>query len=542
MIGLPSKVSRYVHLGMWYLLALIALLPVLLMLIARLRKGSRSYRPRFGLGTRILSILLAFLFIITPSILQQVVQASSQYSQVSTTDWATHTYIEYTYDDNGSCISKTTKNSSNAEVESVAYEYNLQNRLFRVTTDPISDNTVYVTEYTYNIAGNRVQSYSYDMPRDGGPHSNEVTTSYLIDAYNHTGYAQVLEEYDGTNSITYTIGDDIVSQSRYNGSTATVRHYLYDGQGSTRQLTDNSGALATDQSFSYDGYGVMVGYSGTPQTNLLYTGEYYDSNLKQYNLRARYYNPSNGRFNRMDDYSGNMQDPQSLHKYLYAHANPCNYIDPSGMFTLLGFNVTNFIRNHLMLIILGTVLAALASVKLYIECGMKKNIFKEPYIGYIKDSARRNRLKPTLVAAIISAEISDLNGWDLDDVSGAKRGKDRSIGIGQIKVSTALKYNLVDTQNRKEIIKRLQDPKMNIEAVARYLRIVADLAPQPISLNIGFLDVDYQLDGDQWDYSNDWTIYYIASEYTSLPWDGRYVDWGYTVTEHYRKIEKKHMF
>jgi len=330
MIGLPSKISKYVNLGMWYLLALIALLPVLLMLIARLRKGSRNYRPRFGLGTRILSILLAFLFIITPSILQQVVQASSQYSQVSTTDWATHTYIEYTYDDNGSCTSKTTKNSSNTEVESVAYEYNLQNRLFKVTTDPISGSTVHVTEYTYNNAGNRVRSYSYDMPRGGGPYSNEVTTSYLIDAYNHTGYAQVLEEYDGTNSITYTIGDDIVSQSRYNGSTATVRHYLYDGQGSTRQLTDNSGALATDQSFSYDGYGVMVGYSGTPQTNLLYTGEYYDSNLKQYNLRARYYNPSNGRFNRMDPYSGNNQDPQSLHKYLYCHANPVNGIDPSG--------------------------------------------------------------------------------------------------------------------------------------------------------------------------------------------------------------------
>jgi hypothetical protein len=32
----------------------------------------------------------------------------------------------------------------------------------------------------------------------------------------------------------------------------------------------------------------------------------------------------------MDPFTGNNQDPQSLHKYLYAHCNPINNIDPSG--------------------------------------------------------------------------------------------------------------------------------------------------------------------------------------------------------------------
>jgi len=32
----------------------------------------------------------------------------------------------------------------------------------------------------------------------------------------------------------------------------------------------------------------------------------------------------------MDPYAGNTSDPQSLHKYLYCHANPVNGIDPSG--------------------------------------------------------------------------------------------------------------------------------------------------------------------------------------------------------------------
>jgi hypothetical protein len=47
-------------------------------------------------------------------------------------------------------------------------------------------------------------------------------------------------------------------------------------------------------------------------------------------LRARYYNPATGTFNRLDPFAGNMQDPQSLHKYLYVHGDPVGMVDPSG--------------------------------------------------------------------------------------------------------------------------------------------------------------------------------------------------------------------
>jgi len=59
-----------------------------------------------------------------------------------------------------------------------------------------------------------------------------------------------------------------------------------------------------------------------------------------YYNRARYYNPNNGLFNRLDPYSGNTHDPQSLHKYLYCHANPINGIDPSGQFSITNISVT----------------------------------------------------------------------------------------------------------------------------------------------------------------------------------------------------------
>lgn len=161
-----------------------------------------------------------------------------------------------------------------------------------------------------------------------------------MDSYNHTGYAQVLEEAivdnltPSTNTITYTIGDDVITQSRQVNS-YTAEHLLYDGQGSVRHHSDASGNLVAYSgcdTFAYDAYGERVDpLKGIVNEGLFYTGEQWDSSVEQYYLRARYYNPLNGRFNRMDPFAGNNQDPQSLHKYLYCHANPINTIDPTGM-------------------------------------------------------------------------------------------------------------------------------------------------------------------------------------------------------------------
>jgi len=46
--------------------------------------------------------------------------------------------------------------------------------------------------------------------------------------------------------------------------------------------------------------------------------------------RARLYNVNTGRFQTMDIYQGNNEDPLSLHKYPYGSDNPVNRIDPSG--------------------------------------------------------------------------------------------------------------------------------------------------------------------------------------------------------------------
>ena len=45
-------------------------------------------------------------------------------------------------------------------------------------------------------------------------------------------------------------------------------------------------------------------------------------------------NPSTGQFLSKDRYEGDTSNPITLHKYLYAHANPVTYEDPSGYFAV----------------------------------------------------------------------------------------------------------------------------------------------------------------------------------------------------------------
>jgi RHS repeat-associated protein len=103
-------------------------------------------------------------------------------------------------------------------------------------------------------------------------------------------------------------------------------------------LTDFVGAIV--ELYSFDAYGNAIGFDpSVVLTEFLYSGEQFDSKIGQQYLRARYYDPATGRFNRLDPFFGNLNDPQSLHKYLYTHANPISGIDPSGR-SLAGVSIS----------------------------------------------------------------------------------------------------------------------------------------------------------------------------------------------------------
>ncbi len=280
-------------------------------------------------------------------------QESDLYSRLETANWGrAGSVTQYAYDDNGSLVSKSVTGGGAPVVET--YSYDLQNRLaghVRTESDG-ADVTVTSTAYRYNLEGIQVgKATTVTVNGVAYPDLSE-TVNYLIDSANPTGYAQVIEERDGGGTVlkSYAIGDDVLSQSVPSSLSLQASYFLYDGHGSTRQLTDASGAVTAQ--YTYDAYGVMLGQTAGAQarqaTSLLYSGERFDPALQQYYLRARHYNQANGQFTSLDPYSGNPHDPQSLHKYAYCHADPVNGIDPSGEMTIGSLNMATLIQGTLL--------------------------------------------------------------------------------------------------------------------------------------------------------------------------------------------------
>jgi RHS repeat-associated protein len=216
----------------------------------------------------------------------------------------------YSYDDNGNTLSKTTNG------DETTFGYDARNKLLEAVQVQGGVATSNVT-FAYDIEGNRIQKTD-----------NGNVINFVVDR--NQSYAQVVHELDeqNVNQVTYTHGDDLISQDR----SANFNYYNYDGLGSTRSLTDSLGQI-TD-TYEYNAYGTVLDQSGATANSYLYTGEQFDASLGNYYLRARYYDPANGRFTQMDSWMGRANDPITLHKYLYGNGDPVNNIDPSGNFSL----------------------------------------------------------------------------------------------------------------------------------------------------------------------------------------------------------------
>jgi RHS repeat-associated protein len=107
---------------------------------------------------------------------------------------------------------------------------------------------------------------------------------------------------------------------------STTSYYEADGLGSATSLSNMAGAAA--QTYSYDSFGNIIAASGSLTNSFRYTGREYDTETGLYYYRARYYDPSVGRFISEDplEFAG-----ESTSFYEYDYDDPANFIDPSGM-------------------------------------------------------------------------------------------------------------------------------------------------------------------------------------------------------------------
>ncbi|MBX3036349.1 MAG: RHS repeat-associated core domain-containing protein [Anaerolineales bacterium] len=80
---------------------------------------------------------------------------------------------------------------------------------------------------------------------------------------------------------------------------------------------------------TYEPYGTTLSSTGDSETPYGFTSEITDATGDIY-LRARYYNPNDGRFLSKDTYEGDSQNPITFNKWQYTYSNPINLTDPSG--------------------------------------------------------------------------------------------------------------------------------------------------------------------------------------------------------------------
>jgi RHS repeat-associated protein len=217
-----------------------------------------------------------------------------------------------------------------------------------------------VTDYVYDAANRLVQVvkdkdevlYGYDG--DGNKVTREIERSKKTERSNFindiaTALPVVLTEDAPEGFVKYVYGLGLVSQAVEERRTRrgddddrrktrfSELFYHFDGLGSVMNLSDEKGREKRD--YQYDPWGNARNGDGDDEREdrhsdlsdrFRFTGEEFDGDTGLYYLRARWYDPSVGRFLTKDRYQGFAGQPLSLNLYSYVRNNPVRLVDPTG--------------------------------------------------------------------------------------------------------------------------------------------------------------------------------------------------------------------
>jgi RHS repeat-associated protein len=154
-----------------------------------------------------------------------------------------------------------------------------------------------------------------------------------------------IDASDDSVNRTYIYADGQIL-AQHDGNTADERYfYLHDRLGSVREVIDTNAEVVN--TYSYDPFGETFATEAhaTIINPFRFAGQYFDSVIDEYYLRARQYNPYIGRFTSRDPACGDFKEPMTLHKYLYSMNNPINRWDPTGRLSEPVRQTRNFILN-----------------------------------------------------------------------------------------------------------------------------------------------------------------------------------------------------
>jgi RHS repeat-associated protein len=208
--------------------------------------------------------------------------------------------VEFTYDNNGSMITKTGASGV------TQYVYDYENQLIRIEFPDGS-----YAAYKYDVLGRRIQK---DF--------NGIVTKFIYDRN------WLLSEYDGAGDLqrTYLRGvADTTPSFLYDGSEVYFMHH--DHLGTSNAISNENGDLLWVA--SYKGFGEATVNVENIMNNLRYAGQYFDKESGLHYNYFRYYYPSIGRYI-VDDPIG---FAGGINTYVYAQSNPTNKFDKLGLWS-----------------------------------------------------------------------------------------------------------------------------------------------------------------------------------------------------------------
>jgi RHS repeat-associated protein len=187
---------------------------------------------------------------------------------------------------------------------------------------PLKDRTVlgYKKSSAEKVSGSGV-TFKYDpFGRRIEKISPTTTSIFVYDADN------LIETVNSSGGVVarYAQGQNI-DEPLAESSAGATSYYEADGLGSVTSLSSSAGALA--QTYTYDSFGKLTASSGSLTNPFQYTGREFDTETNLYYSRARYLDPSTGKFLSEDPirYAGG-----SVNFYPYAGNDPVDYIDAFG--------------------------------------------------------------------------------------------------------------------------------------------------------------------------------------------------------------------
>lgn len=222
------------------------------------------------------------------------------------------------------------------------------------------DNADQLQTYTQTVGGTQVQKYTYAFDSRGN-RTSKTDVSNNVSTYGWDQANRMVSYQAGSASASYSYnGDGLLLSKSLNGTPeafawdaadglplmikdgttayvtgpgglpleqvvgSTVRYFHSDQIGSTRGITDSSGAFV--QSYAYDPYGNVTTTSGSIANPFQFQGQFLDSATGLYYLRARHYDPATAQFTSWDPMV-------SLTKaaYSYVADTPLNGTDATGM-------------------------------------------------------------------------------------------------------------------------------------------------------------------------------------------------------------------